>query len=81
MEKDFIKWFKKTHRGWVADCEIPLELRESLNNYLKNTNKIGVYIYHRHQGTSLKFMGMGIGYYVRTKNIFKWNSKATAGNH
>lgn len=81
MEKDFIKWFKNTGLGFVT--KVPEDVMPSLMNYLENTNKIGVYVFHLHTkiDNKLQFNGMRLGYYVRSKNPFKWNFRSTAGNH
>lgn len=75
---DFIKWFKNTGLGWVMESQIPQEVRASFLEYLENTKKIGVYIFHSHhlENGEIKFKGMSIGYYVRGKNPFKWNFKS-----
>lgn len=81
MERDFVKWFKSTGLGFVT--EVPKEVEPSLMHYLENTNKIGVYVFHSHTkvGDKMQFGGMRLGYYVRSKNPFKWNFRSTAGNH
>ena len=81
MERDFIKWFKNTGLGFVM--KIPKEVEPSLMYYLENTNKIGVYVFHSYikVGDKMQFDSMQLGYYVRSKNPFKWNFRSTAGNH
>ena len=85
MERDFIKWFKNLGMGFVMEYEIPADVKPSLMEYLdKNDGRIGVYVYHSHTKVGdepLKFEGMRLGYYVRSKNPFKWNFYRTAGNH
>ena len=85
MARDFIKWFKNTDLGFVMEHQIPADVKPSLMEYLaKNDGRIGVYVYHLHTKVGdgpIKFEGMRLGYYVRSKNPFKWNFRRTAGNH
>lgn len=84
MSKDFVEWFKNMGLGWVSEEQIPEVVKPSLMNHLAtNSGKVGVYVYHQHStgdNEPRKFEGMRLGYYVRSKNPFKWNFRSTAGN-
>lgn len=82
MGRDFVEWFKRTGLGFVTEQQVPSDVMPSLMDYLKNTNKVGVYVYHSHSKVNgePQFDGMRLGYYVRSKNPFKWNFRSTAGN-
>lgn len=85
MGRDFIKWFKGTGQGWVMESQVPEDVKPSLMKHLEdNDGKVGVYVYHLHSRDGdtapIVFEGMRLGYYVRGKNPFKWNFRATAGN-
>lgn len=82
MSRDFVEWFKRTGLGFVMEQQVPSDVMPSLMDYLANTNKIGVYVFHSHikVGDEMRFGGMRLGYYVRSKNPFKWNFRSTAGN-
>lgn len=83
MGRDFVQWFKNTGFGFVMEDQIPNDVKPSLMEYLDHTNKVGVYVYHLHTKVNDKgqLEGIGLGYYVRGKNPFKWNFRSTAGNH
>ena len=82
MVRDFVVWFKNSGRGFVMEHEIPSDVKPSLMDYLTTTNRVGIYVYHSHKKIDGKYQfdGMKCGYYVRSKNPFKWNFRATAGN-
>lgn len=77
---DFINWFKMIECGFVREEQIPDNVYESLNYYLAHTNKIGIYI-----GKIFDEKGnlerLSLGYYVRSRNPFKWQFRKTYGNH
>ena len=83
MGRDFVEWFKNTGLGFAMEQQVPDDVKPSLMDYLENTNKVGVYVYHSHSKVNddFRFDGMRLGYYVRGKNPFKWNFYPTAGNH
>jgi hypothetical protein len=76
-------WFQSTNRGFIREEEIPADMMANIKHELAiNSGFIGVYIYHSHvlQKDKLVFEGMKLGYYVRSKNPFKWQHKRTSGN-
>ena len=78
------KWYKSTHRGFLQEEEIPDNIMASIRHELSiNSGFIGVYVYHVHilEKEHLTFKGMELGYYVRSKNPFKWQYNRTYGNH
>lgn len=77
---DFIKWFKHTKLGFIPDSQVPDHVRPSLNEYLIKTNKVGIYVSKLFlEDESLYRIEMG--YYVRSRNPFKWQFRRTYGNH
>lgn len=77
---DFIEWFKNRNLGFIRDSEVYDELRPSLNYYLAHTNKIGVYVSKLYDKNG-ELSHLELGYYVRSKNPFKWQFRKTNGNH
>lgn len=77
---DFIEWFNARDFGFVRDSDIYDELRPSLNYYLAHTNKIGVYVSKLYDEKG-DLSRLEFGYYVRSKNPFKWQFRKTYGNH
>ena len=77
----FIQYYKKSGFGWLRMEQLPVEVQKDLMKRLARCDKrIGVYVYHSHEGSPLHFVGMEVGYYVRSKNPFSWKFRATAGN-
>lgn len=77
---DFIEWFKSAGVGFVRADQVPEDVKASLDNYLAHTSKIGVYASKLfNEDGSLSHLELG--YYVRSKNPFKWQFRKTAGNH
>jgi hypothetical protein len=77
---DFIKWFKSKNIGFVRDSQIHEELRPSLNYYLAHTNKIGVFVSKLYDENG-DLSRLEFGYYVRSRNPFKWQFHSTHGNY
>lgn len=79
MMKDFVKWFKSKKVGFVYEEDVHECLLPSLEHYLKNTEKVGIYFCKTYDenGNVLK---VSKGYYVRSKNPFKWQYKKTHGH-
>jgi hypothetical protein len=77
---DFVEWFKARDLGFVREDDLYEELRTSLNYYLAHTNKIGVYVSKLYDENG-DLSHLEFGYYVRSKNPFKWQFRKTYGNH
>ena len=77
---DFINWFETVGCGFVAEEQVPDNVRVSLNYYLAHTNKIGVYVRKLFDEKG-NFSHLSLGYYVRSRNPFKWRFRKTYGNH
>jgi hypothetical protein len=77
---DFIKWFNSVGCGFVGEEQVPDNVRASLNHYLAHTNKIGIYV-RKFFDEKGNFSCLSLGYYVRSRNPFKWQFHKTYGNH
>lgn len=86
----------KELKKWTKEHELGFYTVEKLKNYpevlsafekelKENTGRVGCYVYHSHtrenENTPLKFDGMRIGYYIRSRNPFNWQFRRTYGNH
>lgn len=81
----FIQYYKKSGFGWLRMEDLPVAVQKDLMRRLARCDKrIGVFVYHSHEGNpqnGIRFVGMKVGYYVRSKNPFSWKFRATAGNN
>ena len=81
--KKIAKIFDVKHSGWRTLESFSEEEKQIVLNELKhNTGRVGVYVYHNHEmvNDKLEFKGMGIGYYLRSRNPFSWRFHRTYGN-
>lgn len=84
--KELKKWYKRKGLGFYFVEQLQAtrpDVLEAFEKELKeNTGRVGCFVYHSHIQTDneLKFEGMKIGYYVRSKNPFSWKFKRTYGN-
>ena len=80
------KWYKRNGQGFYFIEQLqatrPDVLQAFERELAKNTGRVGCYVYHSHKRTEngIKFEGMKIGYYVRSKNPFSWKFHSTGGN-
>ena len=77
---DFINWFETVGCGFVAEEQVPDNVRASLNYYLAHTNRIGVYV-RKLLDEKGNYSHLSLGYYDRSRNPFKWRFRKTYGNH
>jgi hypothetical protein len=83
--KELKKWCKQ--RGlecyFVEELQTAPEVLNAFEKELKeNSGKVGCFVYHSHIKTDegIKFDGMKVGYYIRSKNPFSWKFRKTYGN-
>jgi hypothetical protein len=85
--KELKKWYKKNKQGFYLVehlREAHPDVLEAFEKELKeNTGRVGCYVYHYHTliNDELIFEGIGVGYYVRSRNPFSWKFKRTHGNY
>jgi hypothetical protein len=81
--KELAEIFKVKHVGFRYLESFSEEDKQIVLNELKqNTGRVGVYVYHNHEMTNgkLEFKGMGMAYYLRSRNPFSWRFHRTNGN-
>lgn len=84
--KELKKWCKRTGLGFYMREQLSSrpEVLEAFEKELaNNSGRVGCYVYHTHtlENDKLIFSEMKIGYYIRSKNPFKWQFRKTYGNH
>lgn len=85
--KELKKWYKKKGLGFYSVEQLRTsrpDVLEAFEKELKeNTGRVGCFVYHSHIQTNyeVKFNGMKVGYYIRSKNPFSWRFKRTYGNN
>lgn len=87
--KQLKKWCKEMGYGFYPQSTLQKNFPEVYQAFKQEleqgTNRIGCYVYHSHvtdeKNGGCKFVGMSIGYYVRSKNPFSWKFRRTYGNH
>lgn len=78
----FIEYYKLQGKGWLTVDELPAIVQTDLWIRLRDNDKrIGCFVYDSHLGNPLRFQGMKIGYYVRSKNPFSWRFHSTWGGN
>ena len=81
--KELAKIFNVKNVGFRRLESFSEEDKQIVLNELKhNTGRVGVYVYHNHEmvNDNLEFKGMGVGYYLRSRNPFSWRFHRTHGN-
>lgn len=81
--KKLAEIFNVKNVGWRTLESFSEEDKQIVLNELKqNTGRVGVYVYHIHEMTNgeLEFSGMGVAYYLRSRNPFSWRFHRTHGN-
>ena len=83
--KELKKWCKNRGLGFYMKEQLstrPDVLEAFERELAQNTGRVGCYVYHVHTmvDNELKFDGMKVGYYIRSKNPFKWQFHRTWGN-
>lgn len=82
--KELAEIFNVKNRGWRTLDSFSEKDRQIVFDELNhNTGRVGVYVYHKHEmvNEKLEFTGMGIAYYLRSRNPFSWRFHRTHGNH
>lgn len=81
--KELAKIFDVKNEGFRSLESFSEKDKQIVVDELKhNTGRVGVYVYHKHKmiNEKLEFEGMGVAYYLRSRNPFSWRFHRTHGN-